>query len=167
MNISGVGSGSGVAGDGEAVKRSGSAAESGFADALAGAAEEGREAAGAESSGDYPVEAYSIPGWYVGLTGGYTTITARIGDSYMESRTGYEKLSPGDQDLYDEYSAILDEAFHDGLDLIGVSGDTGKYYNDFVKNNDNQRLVREAIYDSLESNPRAVELMRHFGITTG
>ena len=167
MNISGVESGSNAAGLGEAVKRAGTASETGFADALADAVGEGQGAAGVEASGDYPLEAYSIPGWFVDLTGGYSTVTARIGDSYMDTRTGYEKLSSGDQDLYDEYSAILDESFHDGLDLIGVSGDTGKYYNDFVKNNDNQRVVREAIYDSLESNPRAVELMRHFGITAG
>jgi hypothetical protein len=51
--------------------------------------------------------------------------------------------------------------------MIGVSGDTGKYYYDFIENDDNQQLVREAVYERLESNPRAVELMRHFGITTG
>ena len=167
MNISGVDSGSTVAGCDAAVKRSGAAAESGFADALSDAVQDGQETVGAESGGNYPLEAYSIPGWYIDLTGGYTTITAKIGASYEDTRTGFEKLNGSDQRLYTEYSEILDQAFHDGLDMIGVSGDTGKYYNDFVKNNDNQRLVREAIYDTLESNPRAVELMRHFGITTG
>jgi len=165
MNILGVESGLAATGRDDAVK--GSGAEDGFADVLADAVDQEEEVAAAGDSKNYPLEAYSIPGWFADLTGGYTTITARIGDSYEESRTGYDKLSRSDQKLYDEYHAILDDAFHNGLDMIGVSEDIGKYYNDFVKNADNQQLVRESIYDRLESNPRAVELMDHFGITTG
>lgn len=112
----------------------------------------------------YPVEAYSIPGWYVDLFGGYNSLQAELGVSYEQARTGYDKLSTGEQKAFDEYAGILDTYFHEELERIGVSGDTGKYYNDFILNSANQSSVREAIHARIENNPRALELMQSFDI---
>ena len=136
-------------------------AEAASGDAVA----KGEQAGESGGGGTLPLEAYSIPGWYVDLFGGYTTLPTEIGISALDAQTGYEKLGKADQRLFDRYSDILQTCYREELGRIGVSGDPEKYYHEFLLDNENQASVREAIYGRLESDPEAAGLMRHFGIT--
>lgn len=114
---------------------------------------------------DFPLESYRMPDWYMDLLGGYSKVTVQLGQSWEEGGTKYEKLDPADQRLFDEYAAIVTPAYREEMDKIGVLGDHGKYYHEFLENPENQRTVRNALYDRLKNNPRAMELMQYFGIS--
>ena len=113
---------------------------------------------------DYPLEAYRIPGWYVDLTGGYTMFNGDIGSSWEESRTGYDRLGSADKDLYDEYAGILKGYYDQERAAAGISNDIGDYWRNFLQKPDVQDAVRQAVIDRLDADPRAMELMRRFGI---
>lgn len=128
----------------------------------------GSDAAPEETPGktteDYPLEAYRIPGWYIDLTGGYTMLSGGIGSSWEECRTGYDRLSNADKDLYDEYSGILKGYYDQERAAAGISNDTGDYWRNFLQKPEVQDRVRQAVVDRLAADPRATELMRRFGI---
>lgn len=114
---------------------------------------------------ELPLEAYRIPNWYMDLFGGYTEVCTELGTSWEEGRTGFEKLDSSDQRLFEEYGGILTSYYTEEMGKIGMLGDQSKYYHDFLGNPENQRTVRNALYDRLENNPRAMELMQYFGIS--
>lgn len=112
----------------------------------------------------YPLEAYRIPNWYAELTGGYTMLTAKIGSRGADSQTGYSRLCSAEQRKYDEYMDILSGYYRDALAEAGISKDTGDYYHNLLQNPATQEQARKSLYEHLSDDPRAMELMRHFGV---
>lgn len=181
MGIAGIGSNSGVAwGDGDGPKRGGvvergegsgdTATISDKARELAQARAE--EMASSASTGradgeECPLEAYRIPDWYAALFGDCATVSGKLGMSLREDRAGGGKPDATAQRLFSEYTDMVNSAYREELDKVGVNGDTGRHYRNFLQDSENQQAVREALYDRLEKNPRAMELMQYFGIDIG
>jgi hypothetical protein len=114
---------------------------------------------------ELPLEAYSLPKWYAGLSSDLTLVDTQIGIPYSESRTArYDALSAREKKDLAEYQGTLHRYFREELDARGIQS-AGDYYNQIVLDPETSEEVHQAVLQKLESDARAVQLMEYFGIS--
>ena len=119
-----------------------------------------------EEEAQLPLEAYSLPDWYVGLSSELNLVDSQIGVFYYESRrAAYDALSNKEKDDLAEYNSTLHKYFSQELKNHGIE-DASDYYREIVQNqNGVSDQVEQAVKQRLADDPRAMELMDYFGLS--
>ncbi|MBI9087856.1 MAG: hypothetical protein JEZ12_01410 [Desulfobacterium sp.] len=117
------------------------------------------------SANDLPLEAFSLPQWYADLFTDYTNLDLKVGQPYAGSNQArYDSLPSKEKNMISEYGDTLTKYFQEELKDAGIRGPVD-YYTSIVQNKEKSEEVHQAMKQRLADDPRAMELMQHFGIS--
>ena len=112
-----------------------------------------------------PLEAFSLPGWYVDMSSDLVELDSQVGIKYSESnRARYDALSSSDKRDLAEYQDTLHKYFQEGLWQQGIESPSD-YYKNIVQNQEASEELHQVVRQSIASDSRAMELMDLFNIT--
>ena len=117
----------------------------------------------ATSTANLPLEAYALPDWYADLHSDLTLLNTELGVPYSETNQGrYNSLSSSDKRNLAEYNGYINDYFEEALQDRNIS-DPVDYYT-FLQDDEMNKEVQLEVQQKIDNNPRAIELMKYFGI---